>query len=197
MFTLQSGDMNKTIIILIIAVIGLLACVGYLGKRVIYFREESDRMYINYTESLNDSSRVLNLTRQELKEYLKSNKRLDSLLKASDIKARKVKYITEIIHDYHIDTINIEVGQPDSDLTYPLRFDNGCISFRGILDPEMLKVSLINFDYNVTIDQVGKLDKRYTGRRRFWIFKIYQKFVNVKVENSCGKSKIHQLNITK
>mgnify|MGYP001160342876 CR=1 FL=1 len=188
--------MKKYLIIALIVSIGIIVT---LQSRMSSLKKEHDRIYNNYQEQVEGLNKSLTLTKQELKDYIKENKKLDSLLKAEKIKPAKIKYITRVEHHYITDTIRVKIGDssPNNDSIFPFEYNNGCLFFDGELEVKTPKLTLNSVEYNDNQTHIVYLKKKKTGRKFLFVFPIKKQYIELHTHSECGENRVEQLNINK
>ena len=121
----------KNLNLILIAVVAVLVVIlSYLIDKNIAYRNDNDRMRVNFGETLQDI-RSMTITRNEFSELLEKYKDLDSTLRVEGIKIKNVQYVTRTEYVYVRDTVSIPVIR-DSVYLYSFNYKDDCLSFGEI-----------------------------------------------------------------
>lgn len=160
-------------------------------------RDERDRLFITSQKQLLEKDQSLQITKVELKQYLKQNKELDSLLKKERIKVKDVRTITQIKEIYIKGRDTLIMVKDSIPSTYSFKYDKDCLSFVGIANTRTLQTIIDSVHYENNIRMISYLKKEDTGRKILWLFHIKKKYLELHSESDCGQLEIRRLEIIK
>ena len=186
--------MEKLKLILVLVFIGLIIAATTLFNQNKALRKQNDMHLIN-DKAQYEQIKSLSITREQLEERLKHDKKMDSIVSSLNVRLKNIKTITTTEYIFKRDTIQIPVIK-DSVNHYTLSYNSECLSFGGSFNTESLELNLTNFNYNDSIYHVAYMKRKPTGKK-FLFFNLKRKVLDLHTSTKCGEVRVEQLNILK
>jgi hypothetical protein len=190
----------KTILIIAgaVLVVGLAIWFNALITQNKILKADKLRLENNQDQLLQENAKVTQLD-LSLKEFRSSmSRKIDSILKVTEIASKQVKTVTEI-HNYYTDSSRVII-QPASvisktDTTYPFIDTKGCIGIEGVLMSKKNVPSLIltKKTYSGDIALIGYWQRP----KKFWFIKYGKKENTIQAFPECGNVIVKKIEIVK